>query len=128
MLGYQLASAGIETAILEKHPDFLRDVRGDTIHPSTMEILYERGLLKDFLKLPHYKVEGVRLKIGDELITLGDLTHLKVHAPYIAFTPQWDFLNFISEKGRAYKEFNLMMDTAVTGLIEEDGRVVGVRA
>lgn len=128
MLGYQLARAGIQTAILEKHPDFLRDFRGDTIHPSTMEILYDLGLLEDFLKLPHYKVEGVRLKIGDDLITMGDLTHLKVQAPYIAFTPQWDFLNFISEKGRAYKEFNLMMDTAVTGLIEEGGRVVGVRA
>ena len=128
MLGYQLARAGIETAILEKHPDFLRDFRGDTIHPSTMEILHELGLLDDFLKLPHYKVEGVRLKIGDEFLTIGDLTHLKVHAPFIAFTPQWDFLNFISEKGRAYPEFNLMMDTAVTGLIEDNGSVKGVIA
>jgi 2-polyprenyl-6-methoxyphenol hydroxylase-like FAD-dependent oxidoreductase len=128
MLGYQLARAGIETVILEKHPDFLRDFRGDTIHPSTMEILHELGLLNDFLKLPHYKVEGVRLKIGDEFLTIGDLTHLKVHAPFIAFTPQWDFLNFISEKGRAYPEFNLLMDTAVTDLIEDNGIITGVIA
>jgi 2-polyprenyl-6-methoxyphenol hydroxylase-like FAD-dependent oxidoreductase len=132
MLGYQLARAGIETIILEKHSDFLRDFRGDTIHPSTMEVLYELGLLKDFLNLPHYKVTRARAMIGDELITLAnffdDFSHLKVHAPFIAFTPQWDFLNFISDAGKKYPQFNLMMDTEVTGLIEEDGRIIGVRA
>ncbi len=128
MLGYQLARAGVDVIILEKHSDFLRDFRGDTIHPSTMEVLYELGLLEDFLKLPHFKVEGVRLKIGDDFITMGDLTHLKVHAPFIAFTPQWDFLNFISRKGREYPGFKLMMDTEVTGLIQENGRIAGVYA
>lgn len=128
MLGYQLARAGVDVIILEKHSDFLRDFRGDTIHPSTMEVLYELGLLDDFLKLPHYKVNRARIMIGDQLIPLADLTHLKVHAPYIAFVPQWDFLNFISEKGSHYPAFHLMMDTEATGLLEKDGIIKGVRA
>jgi 2-polyprenyl-6-methoxyphenol hydroxylase-like FAD-dependent oxidoreductase len=128
MLGYQLARAGVETIILEKHSDFLRDFRGDTIHPSTMEVLSELGLLDDFLKLPHYNVNRARAMIGDDFITIADLTHLKVRAPYIAFVPQWDFLDFIASKGRAYPEFKLMMDTEATGLIEENGIIKGVTA
>ncbi len=128
MLGYQLARAGIDVVILEKHADFFRDFRGDTIHPSTMEVLYELGLLDDFFKLPHYKVDRARAMIGDELITLADLSHLKVHAPYITFVPQWDFLNFISEKGRQFPGFHLYMDTEVTGITEEDGCIKGITA
>lgn len=128
MLGYLLARAGIKVLVLEKHPDFLRDFRGDTIHPSTMEVLHELDLLPEFLRLPHEKMEKARLQIGDEQFTFADLTRLRVRTPYIAFIPQWDFLNFLVDAAKEYPEFNLLMETEVVGLIEEHGAVIGVRA
>lgn len=128
MLGFLLARAGVEVLVLEKHADFLRDFRGDTVHPSTLEMLYEIGLLDDFLKRPHQKVERIAAQIGDSQVWVGDLTHLPTKAKFIAFMPQWDFLDFLAEQGRRYPEFHLRMQTEVVDLLQEDGRVVGVRA
>src|SRR5438874_11358682 len=128
MLGSLLARAGIDVLVLEKHADFLRDFRGDTVHPSTLEMLYELGLLEDFLKRPHQKVERIAAQIGESKVWVGDLTHLPTHAKFIAFMPQWDFLDFLAENGRAYPEFHLRMQTEVVELIQEDGKVAGVRA
>ncbi len=107
MLGYLLARAGIEVAVLEKHADFLRDFRGDTIHPSTLEAMHELGFLEEFLKRPHDEVRQLKGWFGDFQITLGDFTHLPTHCRFIALMPQWDFLNFIAEKGRRYPSFQL---------------------
>src|SRR5580698_5932809 len=96
MLGFLLARAGVDVAVLEKHADFLRDFRGDTIHPSTLEILYELGLLEEFLKRPHQVVKEIGGYVGSEKITVADFTHLPTHCRYIALMPQWDFLNFLS--------------------------------
>src|SRR3989440_4083490 len=128
MLGLLMARAGVEVLVLEKHADFLRDFRGDTVHPSTLEMLYELGLLEDFLKRPHQKVERIAAQIGESKVWVGDLTHLPTHAKFIAFMPQWDFLDFLAENGRAYPEFHLRMQTEVVELIQEDGKVAGVRA
>jgi 2-polyprenyl-6-methoxyphenol hydroxylase-like FAD-dependent oxidoreductase len=128
MLGYLLARAGVKVLVLEKHGDFLRDFRGDTIHPSTLEVMHELGLLDEFLKLPHQKVYELNAQIGEMRLTIADFRHLPTRCGFIAFMPQWDFLNFIAEKASRYPEFDLMMDTEVTGVIEESGRVVGVRA
>jgi 2-polyprenyl-6-methoxyphenol hydroxylase-like FAD-dependent oxidoreductase len=128
MLGYLLARAGIDVVVLEKWPDFFRDFRGDTIHPSTMEVLYELGLLDDFLKLPHSEMQQMTAYLGGEEVTAADFNQLKVRCPYIAFIPQWDFLNFLSTKARAFPSFHLMMETEATDLMEESGRVVGLRA
>ena len=128
MLGYLLARAGIDVVVLEKWPDFFRDFRGDTIHPSTLEVLHELGLLEDFLKLPHNKMERMTLNIGAKRITVADLRHLHTRCPYIAFIPQWDFLNFLVEKARAFPTFHLSMATEATDLIVEDGKTTGVRA
>jgi len=128
MLGFLLARAGIETLVLEKWPDFFRDFRGDTIHPSTMEILHELGLLDEFLKLPHnetYQLEG---EIGNQKVLLADFSHLKVHCPFIAFIPQWDFLNFITQQAQDYPHFKILMNTEVTGLIEGHDKIIGVHA
>lgn len=128
MLGYLLARAGIEVVILEKWPDFFRDFRGDTIHPSTLQNLHELGLLDAFLKLPHQKTRRMTLKIGGEDVTVADFEHVKTRCPYIAFIPQWDFLNFISAQARAYPNFKLHMHTEVMRLLREGERVVGVVA
>src|SRR5690349_14555544 len=96
MLGYLLARAGIDVVVLEKHADFLRDFRGDTIHPSTMQIMWKLGLLDEFLKLPHQPVDKISSYFGDEKIEIADFSHLPVRAPYIAMMPQWDFLNFMA--------------------------------
>jgi 2-polyprenyl-6-methoxyphenol hydroxylase-like FAD-dependent oxidoreductase len=128
MLGFLLARAGIDVVVLEKYPDFFRDFRGDTIHPSTMTILDELGLLDEFLKLPHQEVRQLGAVIGGEEIRIADFTHLKVKCPFIALIPQWDFLNFIAAQAKAYPSFHLMLKTEATDLIEETGRVVGVRA
>lgn len=128
MLGYLLARAGIDVTVLEKWPDFFRDFRGDTIHPSTMEVLYELGLLDDFLKLPHSEMEQMAAHLGGEEVVAADFTRLHVRTPYIAFIPQWDFLNFLSAKAKAFPGFHLMMETEATDIIEENGRVVGVKA
>lgn len=128
MLGFLLARAGLEVLVLEKHADFLRDFRGDTVHPSTLEMLYEIGLLEEFLKRPHQKVERIAAQIGDSQVWVGDLTHLPTKAKFIAFMPQWDFLDFLAEQGHRYPEFHLRMQTDVVDLLQEGGRVVGVRA
>jgi 2-polyprenyl-6-methoxyphenol hydroxylase-like FAD-dependent oxidoreductase len=128
MLGFLLARAGVSVVVLEKHPDFLRDFRGDTVHPSTLEIIFELGLLDEFLKLPHRTVDQLSLQIGKQRVRMIDLTHLPTQCKYIALMPQWDFLNFLAEHGRRYKQFDLRMRAEVTDLIEEGDRIVGVRA
>ena len=128
MLGFLLARAGVDVVVLEKHADFLRDFRGDTIHPSTLEVMHELGLLVDFLKLPHQEVRELRGQIGKTRLTLADFTHLPTRCPFIAFMPQWDFLNFIADRASRYPGFRLLMEAEVTGLVEASGRVAGVRA
>ena len=128
MLGYLLARAGIEVVVLEKHKDFFRDFRGDTIHPSTMELMYELGILDDFLELPHQKIVKLMLSFEGKTVEGPDCSHLPVHCPYIALMPQWDFLNFIAEKAKSFPSFSLCMSSEVTDLIEEDGCVAGVMA
>jgi 2-polyprenyl-6-methoxyphenol hydroxylase-like FAD-dependent oxidoreductase len=127
MLGFLLARVGVEILLLEKHADFLRDFRGDTIHPSTLELMYELGLLQEFLKRPHQEVRELRAQVGSESFTLADCSHLPTHCRFIAFMPQWDFLNFLVEQGRRYPGFHVEMQAEATGLIEENGRVVGAR-
>ncbi len=128
MLGFLLARAGVRVAVLEKHPDFLRDFRGDTVHPSTLELIYELGLLDQFLELPHRTVDRLSMQIGSQRVRIIDLTHLPTKCKYIALMPQWDFLNFLADHGRRYREFDLHMRAEVTDLVEEAGRIVGVRA
>src|SRR5690349_5595461 len=128
MLGYLLARAGVEVLVLEKHSDFLRDFRGDTIHPSTLEVMHELGLLDEFLELPHQKVYELNAQFGEMRLTIADFRHLPTRCGFVAFMPQWDFLNFLAKKATRYQTFRLMMKTEVTGLIEESGRIVGVRA
>ena len=127
MLGFLLARAGVEVLVLEKHADFLRDFRGDTIHPSTLELMYELGLLEEFLKRPHQEVRELRGQVGGEAFTLADFTHLPTHCRFIAFMPQADFLTFVVEQGRRYPGFHVEMQAEATDLIEENGRVVGVQ-
>jgi 2-polyprenyl-6-methoxyphenol hydroxylase-like FAD-dependent oxidoreductase len=128
MLGFLLARAGVDVLVFEKHGDFLRDFRGDTIHPSTMEVMHELGLLEEFLKRPHQEMQKFEMQIGGQHITFADCSHLPVHCPFIAFMPQWDFLNFLLEHASRLSTFHLKMQAEVTDLIEQDGRVVGVRA
>jgi 2-polyprenyl-6-methoxyphenol hydroxylase-like FAD-dependent oxidoreductase len=128
MLGFLLARAGIDVVVLEKHADFLRDFRGDTIHPSTLQIMYELGLLGEFLKRPHQEVRELKGQIGDERVIIGDFRYLPTHCNFIALIPQWDFLNFLAEHARRYRGFHLRMQARATDLIVEDERVVGVRA
>jgi 2-polyprenyl-6-methoxyphenol hydroxylase-like FAD-dependent oxidoreductase len=128
MLGFLLARAGVRVTVLEKHADFLRDFRGDTIHPSTLELMHELGLLDAFLELPHSRVERLSGQVGADTIHLADFTHLPTHCKFIALMPQWDFLNFLAEHARRYPTFRLRMRAEVTDLIEENGRIVGVRA
>jgi 2-polyprenyl-6-methoxyphenol hydroxylase-like FAD-dependent oxidoreductase len=125
MLGFLLARAGIEVAVLEKHADFLRDFRGDTIHPSTLEVIHELGLLDEFLKRPHQEVRELAGKIGDETVVMADFSHLPTRCRFLAFMPQWDFLNFLAGHGRRYPAFRLLMKTEAVDLIEENGRIVG---
>jgi 2-polyprenyl-6-methoxyphenol hydroxylase-like FAD-dependent oxidoreductase len=129
MLGFLLARAGVEVVVLEKHADFLRDFRGDTIHPSTLELMHELGILSDFLRLPHQKLRELKAKFGGLDLTFADFGHLPTRCKFIALMPQWDFLNFLAERGRRYPGFRLIMQAAATDLIEDDaGAVVGVRA
>ena len=114
--------------VLEKHADFFRDFRGDTVHPSTLEIMYELGLLDQFLKVPHQKIERLSMQIGDDTLNIIDLTHLPSHCKYVALMPQWDFLNFLAAHGKRYKSFGLRMNTEAVDLIEGNGRIAGVRA
>jgi 2-polyprenyl-6-methoxyphenol hydroxylase-like FAD-dependent oxidoreductase len=128
MLGFLLARAGVEVAVLEKHGDFLRDFRGDTIHPSTLELMHELGLLDEFLKRPHQEARQLSGVVGNVEVGVADFSHLPTHCRFIAFMPQWDFLNFLSDRAQRYPSFHLMMEADVNGLLEEDGRIVGVRA
>ncbi len=128
MLGLLLARAGVEVLVLEKHADFLRDFRGDTIHPSTLEVMHELGLLEDLLKLPHKKAPRLNAQVGDLTLTVADFTHLPTRCGFIAFMPQWDFLNFLAGRAARYPTFTLRMRAEVTGLIEEGGEVVGLQA
>lgn len=128
MLGYLLARAGVDTVVLEKHADFLRDFRGDTIHPSTLELMQELGLLDAFLRLPHRKVEHLQAHFEDETITVADFTKLPTTCKFLMFMPQWDFLDFLAGRAKSYPGFHLMMKTSATGLIEHDGVVTGVQA
>jgi 2-polyprenyl-6-methoxyphenol hydroxylase-like FAD-dependent oxidoreductase len=128
MLGFLLARAGIDVVVLEKHADFLRDFRGDTIHPSTLELMHELGLLSEFLKLPHQAASAIKVRIGNLEVTAADLSHLPTRCKFIAFMPQWDFLDFLAAKARAYPNFRLEMAAEAVELIEEAGAVVGVRA
>lgn len=128
MLGFLLARAGLSVTVIEKHKDFLRDFRGDTVHPSTLEVMYELGLLDDFLRLPHSEVKSVRFQIGRDCLTLGSFDSLPVHCKFIALMPQWGFLNFLSERGKAYPGFDVRMCTEATDLVFEGDRVAGLRA
>jgi len=127
MLGFLLARAGVAVIVAEKHPDFLRDFRGDTVHPSTLEMMHELGLLDEFLKLPHSVVKQITLQIGEDRVVVGHFDHLPVRCKFIALMPQWDFLNFLADHGKGYRTFDLRMQTEAIGLIEENGRVVGVQ-
>lgn len=127
MLGFLLARAGVPVTVLEKHKDFLRDFRGDTIHPSTLELMYELGLVDEFLRLPHQELTSVSLRSGPDTTPIADFSHLPIHKRFIAFMPQWDFLYFLSDKARQYPAFKLLMETEATDLIIESGRVTGVR-
>src|SRR5262245_5774884 len=128
MLGYLLARAGVEVLVLEKHGDFLRDFRGDTIHPSTLELMHELGLLDEFLQLPHQQVYELNAQVGELQLTIADFRHLPTRCGFVALMPQWDFLNFLAEKAKHYPGFVLKMNAEVTGLIEASGRVIGLRA
>lgn len=127
MLAVLLARGGVRVHVLEKHADFLRDFRGDTIHPSTLEIMSELGLLDEFLKLPHQKVTRLNGQFGDLRMVIADFSHLPMKARYIAMMPQWDFLDFLADDGRRFPNFSLEMQAEATNLIEEQGRVVGVK-
>jgi 2-polyprenyl-6-methoxyphenol hydroxylase-like FAD-dependent oxidoreductase len=128
MLGFLLARAGVGVIVLEKHGDFLRDFRGDTIHPSTLELMHELGMLDEFLRLPHQELRRLKVKVDDVEITGPDFSHLPTRCKFIALMPQWDFLNFLATQAERYTTFQLLMNTEATGLIEEGGRIAGVKA
>jgi 2-polyprenyl-6-methoxyphenol hydroxylase-like FAD-dependent oxidoreductase len=127
MLGFLLARAGVGVMVLEKHGDFLRDFRGDTVHPSTLELMHELGLFDDFLQRPHEKLERLGGQIGQTNVWIGDFRYLPTRAKFIVFMPQWDFLNFLVDKARAYPEFQLGMRHEAVDLVQESGTVTGVR-
>src|SRR5215813_8190522 len=126
MAGYLLGRAGVGVIVLEKHADFFRDFRGDTIHPSTLQLMYELGLLDEFLKQPHQEVRELRAVINDQSVPIADFTKLPTRCKFIAFMPQWDFLNFLSSQAKRFPAFQLHMETEVVDLLMEDSRVVGV--
>jgi 2-polyprenyl-6-methoxyphenol hydroxylase-like FAD-dependent oxidoreductase len=127
MLGFLLARAGVDVVVLEKHADFLRDFRGDTIHPSTLELMHELGLLEEFLKRPHQEIRRLSGQIGETRVTIADFGHVRTHCKFIALMPQWDFLNFVATHAARHPGFHLHMRSDVTGLIEKGGRVAGIR-
>lgn len=128
MLGYLLARAGVDVVVLEKHADFFRDFRGDTVHPSTMQVMDELGLIDDFLKVPHDKLQKLDAHFGGRRLQIGDISRTGARYPFIAFMPQWDFLNFLREKGRRYPSLTLMMGTEAKGLVRDGDTVTGVHA
>ena len=128
MAGYLLARAGVPVIVLEKHADFFRDFRGDTIHPSTLELMYELGLLDEFLKQPHQEVRELRAVVNGQAVPIADFTKLPTHCKFLAFMPQWDFLNFLSMHAKAFSSFQLLMQHEVVELTFDRQRVTGVRA
>jgi len=128
MAGYLLARAGVQVAVLEKHADFNRDFRGDTIHPSTLELMYELGLLDEFLKQPHQELRELRAVVNGQAVPAADFSKLPTRCKFIAFMPQWDFLNFLSSHAKRFPTFQLRMETEVVDLLMEGSRVTGVRA
>lgn len=128
MAGYLLARAGVDVIVLEKHADFFRDFRGDTIHPSTLRIVDELGLLDDFLKVPHNEIRELSARFGDTVLKLADFRHVPGRCKFLALMPQWDFLNFIAEHARPLATFRLIMNAEATDLIRGNGRIVGVTA
>ncbi len=128
MLGYLLARAGVDVTVLEKHADFLRDFRGDTVHPSTLQVMHELGLLEEFLKLPHARISRVGIDIGDRQFQFGDLSHLPTVCKFIAMMPQWDFLNFLAQRAKAFPNFHLLMDSEAKDLLAQGDRIAGVIA
>lgn len=128
MLGYLLGRAGIDVVVLEKHADFFRDFRGDTVHPSTMQVMDELGLSEGFLKLPHQRLQKMDGLFGSTAVRVADVGRLDTKFPFIAFMPQWDFLNFLRESGKRFPSLKVMMNTEATDLIRRSDAVVGVRA
>jgi 2-polyprenyl-6-methoxyphenol hydroxylase-like FAD-dependent oxidoreductase len=128
MLGYLLARAGVDVIVCEKHADFLRDFRGDTVHPSTLEIMHELGLAERLLVLPHQKIERLSGAVGDKTFPFADFTHLPVHYPFIALMPQWDLLDFLASEAKAFPNFTLLMSAEVTGTMDLDRKAIGIRA
>jgi len=128
MLGFLLARQGVDVVVLEKWPDFFRDFRGDTIHPSTLTILKELGLLDKFLQLPHNQTEQIAVHVGGESANVADFRHIGAVVPFLAFVPQWDFLNFITTEAKKFPNFHLHMETEAIGVDETNGKVIGVRA
>jgi 2-polyprenyl-6-methoxyphenol hydroxylase-like FAD-dependent oxidoreductase len=126
MLGLLLARAGVHVAVLEKHADFLRDFRGDTIHPSTLEVMHELGILEAFLQRPHQEVRQLTGCVAGQTVTIADFTHLPTYCKFLVLMPQWDFLDFLAERARQWSGFDLRMQTEVTSVIEEGGSIVGV--
>src|SRR3954453_16854543 len=128
MLGYLLGRAGVETVVLEKHADFFRDFRGDTVHPSTLQVMDELGLIDGFLSLPHQRLQKMDGLFGGAPERIADLSRLRVKYPFIAFMPQWDFLNYLRESAKHFRSLQVMMNTEATDLLRSDGRIMGVRA
>jgi len=128
MLGFLLARMGAEVVVLEKHADFLRDFRGDTIHPSTLEVMHELGLLEEFLKRPHQELRELAGEVGSDIVTIADFRHVPGHCKFLALMPQWDFLDFLKQQAQRYPGFRLFLEAEVTDLIEDEGSVVGARA
>jgi 2-polyprenyl-6-methoxyphenol hydroxylase-like FAD-dependent oxidoreductase len=128
MLGYLLARSGVPVTVIEKHGDFFRDFRGDTVHPSTLELMYELGLLEDFLKTPHQQLTAVGGVLGDFAFQAADFSHVPAHCKFVALMPQWDFLNFLSARAKDFPAFDLRMRYEAVDLIRDHGRIVGVEA
>jgi 2-polyprenyl-6-methoxyphenol hydroxylase-like FAD-dependent oxidoreductase len=128
MLGYLLARRGVKVTVLEKHQDFFRDFRGDTVHPSTLEVMHELGLLEDLLKVPHQKVTSVSASVGDYAFQVADVSHVPGCCQFVALMPQWDFLKFLSEKAGRFPNFELRMQHAAVDLIRDGARIAGVLA
>ena len=127
VLGYLLARAGVDVVVLEKHADFLRDFRGDTVHPSTLDVIAELGLLDEFLRRPHNEVRQLTGVVSGTPVTVADFAHVPTRCKFVALMPQWEFLNFLAEHGKRYPTFHLRMQAQVTDVIDEGGRVAGVR-
>src|SRR5215472_172752 len=128
MLGYLFSRKGVNVTVLEKHKDFFRDFRGDTVHPSTLELMYELGLLEEFLRVPHQELRSISGVVGGFSFKVADFSHVPTHCKFVALMPQWEFLNFLSEQARSFRGFDLHMQHEATDLLRDKGRVVGVVA